>query len=153
MRKRETVYVSCALTGMSADYVGKIKGVIATIQSRGHGMLHWQLVQPSWTPAQLYRHDKRCAKECTVMLVICDERSTGMGMEAAFGIDCVGKPVLFVAHRDSVVTPMVLGAAEVEPNSQLVRYNSLAEVPDLFDAFLAEVREIDMPLFAETIAA
>ncbi len=153
MQKRGTVYVSCALTGMPAEYVGRMKEVIAALQRRGYEMLCWQLVQPNWPSEQLYLHDKHCAKECMAMLVVCDERSTGMGMETAFGIDCVGKPILFAAHRDSLVTPMILGASKVEPNCRMVRYDSLEEVPDLFDDFLAEVYDTPMPLFAETAVA
>ena len=137
--EREVVYVSCGLTGLPQEFVEAIKRVIDIIESRGHRMLRWTIINSSWTPAQIYRHDKQCASDCSVMLMICDERSTGMGMEFAFAI-MRQIPILCVARHGALITPMVLGACEVEPNVSMIRYGEVAEIPDIFNTFLLAVQ-------------
>ena len=77
------------------------------------------------TAEDVYRWDiERCVADCDIFIAICDYPSIGLGWELNEAIR-LGKPTLGVAHEESPVTRLVLGAAEVKSNFVFERYSDL----------------------------
>ncbi len=88
------------------------------------------------TPADVYRWDiGHCVKDCDGLIGICDYPSIGLGYELNEALR-LKKPVLALAHNDSRVTRLVLGAAEIEPNFRFERYDDLKLVLPLINKWL-----------------
>ena len=118
------LYVGCSLTHASEDFKLGVENFKAALRREGHEVFDFVgLVNGS--EREVYEWDiKHCVGECEALVVVCDEPSIGLGYEMCEGVR-LGKPVIAVAHKDSKVTRLVLGAAEVEDNLQFVRYEDI----------------------------
>jgi nucleoside 2-deoxyribosyltransferase len=77
------------------------------------------------TEAHVYNWDiGHCVRNCDAIIGICDYPSIGLGYELGEAVR-LKKPVLAIAHEDSRVTRLILGAAEVEPNFRFERYKNI----------------------------
>jgi nucleoside 2-deoxyribosyltransferase len=122
------IYVGCGLTHAS----DALKADVDALKERLR--LHYSVLDfiglEDSTAAEVYRHDTACVDTCDLFVAICDEPSTGLGMEIARAI-AHQRPTLAVAHESARVSRQVLGAPEHEPAVWLYRYRSLDELDAL----------------------
>jgi hypothetical protein len=125
------LYVGCSLTQASEEFKGQVEELKAALRLDGYEVLDFVGLVKG-TPKDVYEWDiKHCVGACDAFIAICDEPAIGLGFELCEAIR-LGKPVLAVAHKDTRVSRLVPGAAEVEPNLTFERYDDmLADVPKL----------------------
>ncbi len=85
-----------------------------------------------------------CVKGCDALIGICDFPSIGLGYELCEAVR-LKKPVLALALTDSVVTRLVLGAAEAEPNFNFERYKDFPEALKIVNKWLARTSKLKSP--------
>ena len=142
--RKAQLYVGCSLTTAPEEFKSAVERLKGVLREQGYGVFDF-VGLVNGTPKDVYEYDiGHCVQNCDAFIAICDEPSLGLGWELGRATD-LGKPVLAVAHRDSKITRLVLGAAEVEPNLQFARYDDLArDVPPLIGAMLA-ANEVQQP--------
>lgn len=122
------IYVGCSLTGAPEEFVERIELLKDTLKKDYDVADFVGLVAGS--SEDVYNWDiKRCVADCDLMVGVCDIPSIGLGWELSTATQ-LGKKVLAVAQEGSLVTRLVLGAAEVEPNVEFRRYKDMVlDVP------------------------
>ena len=139
MKKAEAkpkLYVGCALTAATEEFKASVERLKDTLRDLGYTVFDF-VGLVAGTPEDVYKYDiGHCVRDCDAFIAICDQPGIGLGWELGEATR-LGKPVLAVAHVDAKVTRLIPGAAEVEPNLHLKRYNDLvSEVPALVEAML-----------------
>jgi hypothetical protein len=114
MKQNLKVYVGCALTHAPEEYRKGISLFKEKLRAKGFEVLDFlwaKLKDPrDVTPKEVYEWDiLGCVKECDLFVAFADIPSTGLGYELGTVIEKYGKPVLVLAHKDSVVTRLVEG--------------------------------------------
>lgn len=132
------IYVGCALSQASEEFRASVELLKEELRAHGHEVYDF-LGLVKGTTSDVYNWDiGECVANCTAFVAICDFPSLGLGMEMDRAIT-LNKPILAVAHQDAVVTRLLLGAAEVEPNVRFERYTDLvSEVPTLVDELVSK---------------
>lgn len=129
MKKLPKLYIGCSLNGAPETFVENVKNVKDLLRSDFEVLDFVGLNYKSTT--QVYKWDiEHCVRSCDLFVAICDERSTGLGWELCEAVH-LGTPILAVAHKDTKVSGLVLGAAELKSNMTFTRYDSLKELPAL----------------------
>ncbi len=135
------VYVGCSLTHASAEFrreieifkenLGKICEVLCFY---GYGT--------GASSHEIYRWDiHECVYKCDLMVAICDLPSTGLGWEMGTQVERRGKPLLAVAHKDALVSDLVLDPRA--PGYSFHRYSNLhTEVFELVRNKLKELQTV-----------
>jgi hypothetical protein len=125
------LYIGCSLTQASEAFKDQVEALKAALRDDGYEVLEF-IGLVKGTPKDVYEWDLRhCVGGCDAFVGICDYPSLGLGWELSEAVR-LGKPALAVAHADSKITRLVIGAAEVEPNLTFARYTSLVDdVPRL----------------------
>lgn len=117
-----TLYVGCGLTHTSDTFRESIKKLKERLGTSFKILDFVGLT--SGTNEDVYRWDiEHCVGTCDVFVAICDEASTGLGFELAIATTR-GIPILAVAQKSSLVTRLVLGAAECNENIHFQRYDT-----------------------------
>ena len=131
------VYVGCSL----AKAPDPFKKSITTLKqelSKSFDVLEF-LGQTKGTDTDVYQHDMSCVANADFVVAICDEPSTGLGVELERA-RLLQKPVLVVAHTGSQVSRLVLGMAEAEPTMRFMRYENLVpDVPRFAEMFSSQM--------------
>lgn len=129
--KKLKLYVGCSLSKASKEFVDSVERLKTALAEDGFEVLDF-LGLTKGTPKDVYEWDiVRNVRTCDVFIAICDEPSTGLGYELCEAVR-VKKPVLAVAHQDTFVTRLVIGASEAEPNLTFARYTDIVtDVPKL----------------------
>lgn len=130
------LYIGCSLTKATEEFRKAVEGLKDEIRGQGYEVFDFVGLIKG-TPRDVYEWDiGHCVKDCDVFIAICDEPSIGLGFEMCEAIR-LGKPTLAIAHEASVVTRVVAGAAEVEPNLTFLRYRDLLkDVPGMVENFV-----------------
>jgi hypothetical protein len=125
---KATLYVGCALRLAPPEFVSSVLRLKERL--RDHFIvIDFVGLKPDVPASTIYTTDIECAASADIMLAICDEPSTGLGMEIQKRIELRKKT--YVAYRaGSTVSKMVTGAAETYPFMHTVVYTS---IEDLFD--------------------
>lgn len=101
------VYVACSLTHAPKKFVGQVEKFKEKLESICD-VLHFVGISDD-TPHDTYLYDvKKCVYGCDLLVAICDYPSTGLGYEMATQVEKRKKPVLAVAHKNSLVTKLIL---------------------------------------------
>jgi nucleoside 2-deoxyribosyltransferase len=134
------LYVGFSLTWASREFSAKVENLKAVLRQKGYHVLDF-FDPVGGTPREVYEWDiGHCVSSCDVFLAICDEASTGLGWELAEAVK-LRKPTLAVAHVNSKVTRLVLGAADTESNLQFEVYEDLVkDIPPVVDKTFADLR-------------
>lgn len=131
METSTKLYVGCSLTHAPEQFKQDVQTFKDTLRDQGHELFDFVgLVDGS--PEDVYQWDiGHCVRDCDAFVAICDYPSTGLGWELCEATR-LNKPVLALAHEQSQVTRLVLGAAAIEPNVTFEYYaNLLDTVPQV----------------------
>lgn len=136
--KRPIIYIGCSLNGAPETFaleVVKLKKIL----KRDYKILEFVGLNYKSTQ-QVYKWDiEHCVRDCDLFVAICDERSTGLGWELSEAVH-LGKPVLAVAHKDTKVSGLVLGASELKYNMTFARYTHLHnDLPKMIKRQLSKI--------------
>ncbi|HEY6789631.1 MAG TPA: hypothetical protein VI365_20215 [Trebonia sp.] len=131
------LYVGFAFSRASEMLISKAEEFKSALRQRGYDVFNF-IGLTKGTSLDVYEWEiKYCIRECDGFIGICDEASIGLGWELGESVR-LGKPTLAVAHVDSMVTRLVLGAAEAEPNLRFETYEDLVrDIPPLVDGLFA----------------
>lgn len=129
------LYVGCALTDALDTFKDEVEDFKDQLRQQGHEVFDFVGLE-NGTAAEVYLWDiKHCVRDSDAFIAICDHPSTGLGWELGEATR-LGKSVLAVAHEQSNVTRLVLGAAAVEPNVHFKNYQRLSDVVPLVEDML-----------------
>ena len=133
--KKKKLYIGCALTNLADEARSKLLSNIEMAKNELRndfdilefkGMADLETDNPL-TPRDIYDFDlKGCVMSADCMLAICDYPSLGLGYELATSIERLGIPVLAVAHKNSIVTRMIIGIDH--PKYEFYRYASFEDI-------------------------
>jgi len=127
MSKAKTLYVGCSITHSPKEALAQVNKFKSDLSDMGYKINDFFDLSVDVTPAEVYRHDiERCIRTSDGFIAICDHPSTGLGFELGEAAN-LNKPVLLLVHKDTHLTRLIIGAAEVLPNFELVRYDSFDE--------------------------
>ena len=124
------VYVGCGLTLAPDGFRRQVEDLKVRLGGICE-VLSFLNFYANHSPHEVYKWDiHRCVAGCDLLLAICDEPSIGLGYEMATQVEKHRKPVLAVAHTNSLVTALVLDPQQ--PGYEFRRYqNLLTDVPEL----------------------
>ena len=114
--------MACPLTHASPSDIEEVEIFKAELRSWGIEVLEF-LGLENGNARDVWDHDIGCVDSCDLLVAICNNPSTGLGIEIARQAMYKGGPVLAVAHKDAKVTRMIL-----DPRLDdfvFVRYNYL----------------------------
>lgn len=132
------LYIGCSLSGAPDDFVQAVEVFKRSLQSDEYDVLEF-VGKIGGTNTQVYEWDiDKCVRRCDAMVAICDLPSTGLGWELATAVS-TRVPILAVAHQQSIVSRLILGAAEVEPTMTFQRYEQLKDVIPAIKQMMNEV--------------
>lgn len=138
---KNKLYVGCGLTHAPEEFKQEVLRFRNALE-KDFDVLKFVGISPETPAAQVYQHDIACVQASDLLVGVCDENSTGLGMEMGYGL-VLGKRILAVAHQNSLVTKMVTGAGESQtaPNFTFARYENLVDdvVPMIHQVFAQEV--------------
>ena len=136
MCTEKRIYVGCSLTQAPERFKKEVAEYKEQLRSAGHQVLEFIGLEGG-TESDVYRWDiEHCVRDCDLMVGVCDSPSIGLGWELGEATR-LGKDVLAIAHEQSSVTRLVLGAAAVEPNVHFMRYAQLADTLPAIEGFMA----------------
>jgi hypothetical protein len=119
------LYVGCALTGASPEFIEKIK-VFKQELAPQYEVLEFLWPKPG-APLEVYQRDiQECVAGCDMMIAFCDRPSMGLGYELGTAVEKYSKPVLAVAHKDSKVSRLIMGVDH--PMYTFSTYDDIEEV-------------------------
>ncbi|MBI4033469.1 hypothetical protein HY379_00540 [Candidatus Saccharibacteria bacterium] len=123
--EKKKIYVGCSLTLASEAFKENAEEVKDRLRSDWDVMEFLGLV--AGTEVDVYQKDiVENVGGCDAFLGICDEPSIGLGWELREAT-ALQKPTLAVAHVDSRVTRLVLGAPAFNPTMAFRRYENMVE--------------------------
>ena len=132
------LYVGCGLTQAPAEFKRQVAELKTELRCLGHSVLEFIGDRPA-TPAEVYTWDiEDCVKQSQAMLALVDYPSLGLGWEMAVAAT-EEIPTLVVARTDSLVSRLVIGAAECQPLFEFERYSDLADIPEQLSRFLGQL--------------
>lgn len=144
--EKKKLYVGCGLTHASEEFKQEVLRFRGALEE-DFEVLKFVGISPETPAARVYEHDITCVTASDLLLGVCDEVSTGLGWEMGYGA-ALGKRILAVAHQDTHVTKMVIGAGEssLAPTVLFERYTNLADdvIPLIHQVFTQEVT-LDSP--------
>lgn len=141
MTKESRIYVGCSLTQAPEKFRDDVRDYKESLRGAGYDVFDFKGLKDG-TEADVYRWDiERCVRQCDILVGVCDYPSLGLGWELAEATR-LGKEVLAIAHEESQITRLILGAAAVEPNVHFARYTDLSDTLPMVDdlAVLLEQR-------------
>jgi hypothetical protein len=129
---QKSLYVGCCLTSAPEEFTDQVEALKDALRLNYNIYDFVGLV--NGTSEDVYRWDiENCVANCDMFVGVCDYPSIGLGWELSESIR-LEKPTLGVAHEDSKVTRLVLGAAAVKPNFSFERYQDMVtDIPCIID--------------------
>ncbi len=132
MNKKKKLYIGCALMNLPEDKRSVLLKNISELKAKLK--TSFEVLEFLWgpgnnTPKDVYQNDIiNCVGNADCMLAICDYPSLGLGYEMATAVEKHGIPVLAVAHKDSLVSKLIIGIDH--KGFEFYRYNSFNDVYD-----------------------
>lgn len=140
-REKPDLYVGCSLTHAPEDFKENVE---ATKVALGK---NWEVMQflglTNGTAEDVYEQDiVRNVGGCDAFVGICDHPSIGLGWELSTATT-LGKPTLALAHKDTKLTRLILGAPAFNPTMRVIRYEDMIEeVPAIVAEEFGVVRDV-----------
>jgi hypothetical protein len=136
----KSLYVGCSLTGASEEFKTSVEEFKQALRDGGYEVFDFVGLIDG-TSKDVYDWDiGHCVANCDALIGICDFPSIGLGYELNEAVN-LKKPVLSIAHENSLVTRLILGAAEVVPRFEVLRYSDIAK--DGLEKTLGWLRGLD----------
>lgn len=133
-----TLYVGCGLTHATPEFIAFVEALKRDLRDTFDVLDFVGLI--AGTERDVYKWDvEHCVGTCHLFLAICDEASSGLGYELAIAVRERGIPTLMVAHKDTKVTRLILGAAACHDNVTFKRYQDPEEIKPMLISFAEEV--------------
>ena len=120
---KQKIYVWCSLTFVSEEYRKSIENFKDTLRGK-YKILDFVGLSVG-TAQDVYEHDRKCVIGCDMLIADCSFPSIGLWYEIATAVEHK-KKIILIAHKDAVVTRMILGIPE--ETAIFLRYESLDEV-------------------------
>lgn len=132
---KKKLYIVCALTNLPKDKREDFLKMISNVKGRLRE--HFEISEflgvddlestEAISPKEIYKHSiKKCVMEADCMLAICDYPAIGLGYEIGTAVEKRGIPVLAMAHKDSLVTRLILGIQH--ENFTFLHYDSKEDI-------------------------
>ena len=141
------VYVGCALTHASEDFKKQVEEFKQELRNVCEVLCFLDIGEA--TPNAVYQHDiHNCVMQSDLLVAITDQPSTGLGYEMATQTEARRKPLLAIAHEDSIVSDLILDTRQ--PGFRFIRYKNLhTDVIPVIQNILAEIwaEHGHLPLF------
>lgn len=137
---RSKLYVGCALTHADEKFRSGVEKLKKNLRAEGYDVLDFLWVlDDDPTPKQVFDWDiGHCVKDCDAFIAICDYPSLGLGYETAEAVNRK-KPVLALAHKDSKVTRLIRGAADVVKDFKFEVYGDIErDIVPMVNAWLKD---------------
>lgn len=131
MRKIK-LYVGCALNGAPSEFIDAVAALKDTLRT-DYDVLDFVGLGTDATPQHIFDFDRKQVTDCDVFLAICDEVSTGLGVELGIATE-LKKPTLAVTHVDTHISAMVVG--NTERTYSFKHYTKLSDIPALLADFV-----------------
>jgi hypothetical protein len=102
------VYIGCSLTYAPEDFKKNVESLKKKLTKDCH-LLHFKGLSDQNIPRDVYIHDiVNNVRQSDLLVAICDYPSTGLGYEIAVQAEDRKMPVLAVAHKDSLVSKLII---------------------------------------------
>lgn len=124
--EKPKLYVGCGLTNAPREFTDRVDLLKAKLREEDWDVMEF-LGTVAGTAEDVYQRDiVENVGGCDAFVGIFDEPSTGLGFELNESLR-LGKPTLGVAHVDTRVTRLVLGAASYHENFNFWLYEDMVE--------------------------
>lgn len=120
---KRKIYVWCSLTFASDAYRKTIEDFKNKLRKK-YELLDFIGLGNGSAP-EVYEYDRNCVLGSDILIAECSYPSTGLWYEIATAIEH-HKTVFLIAHKDAVVTRMILWIPEEK--AMFIRYESLDEI-------------------------
>jgi hypothetical protein len=128
------LYVGCALKHAPPQFVQDILEIRGQL-AKDPRFEVLEFLGPG-NPKDVYAKDiLECVENADIMLAICDLPSLGLGFEMAVHCKHHKRPLLAVAHKDSIVSGLIVGIHNEGP-FEFKRYDDLSSVPAILDKWI-----------------
>ncbi|MBI2355596.1 MAG: hypothetical protein HYV13_00095 [Candidatus Doudnabacteria bacterium] len=131
MAKGKKIYLGAALVHAPEVYRRSILD-LKKILSEQFEVLDFYGYDKAGEARNVYLHDIDCVKNCDFLLAECSYPSLGLGFEIASALN-LNKPVIAVAHKDALVSRMILGIDT--PLFTFMRYESISDIAKIISEF------------------
>jgi hypothetical protein len=132
MRKESRIYVGCSLTQAPEQFRDEVAGYKESLRDAGYEVFDFIGLE-NGTAADVYRWDiEHCVSDCDILVGVCDYPSLGLGWELNEATR-LGKEVLAIAHKQSSISRLILGAADVRSNVHFAHYDNLLDTLPIID--------------------
>lgn len=118
------VYVGCALNQTTDQFQEMVRSFKSTL-TVSHEVLEFKGIGDD-SPEEVSDFDLGCVRACDVFIALCDQPSTGLGIEIGLS-NQLQKPALLVAQSDTV-SKMVRGNHTQNPNCSFRVYSDLEDL-------------------------
>ena len=140
------IYVGCALTYASEEFKTEVEIFKQELRKICEVLCFISISED--TPYAVYYHDiHRCVMVADLVVAVADHPSTGLGYEMATQSEARKKPLLVVAHVNSLVSDLIMDTQQ--PGFQFMRYKNLHDVIPVIQGILSGIwsERNDHPLF------
>lgn len=129
-----TVYVGCGLTHAPQTFIDAVAALKDELRAVGYEVTEFVGLEAG-DRGQVYDADMRAVRQCDIFIAICDEPSTGLGMEIGRAV-AAGTPTIVACHKDTRLSRQPDGASDREPHVYRFRYRQLTDlishIPEYF---------------------
>lgn len=123
----KTVYIGCAIKHAPVGTEEFVQKLRKELHKAGLTVLEYVGTDPNVSSREVYMQDIKQASSADIMIAICDNPSTGMGMEIQKRIE-LGKK-LYIAHKkDSKISRMCLGLVEEYDFVHLLQFDDVKDI-------------------------
>lgn len=135
------IYIGCALTHAPKEFRDMVGRVKDTMRARGFEILDFIGLEKG-TEKDVYIHDLACVDTCDAFVALCDYPAIGLGVEIERALEISKKPTLLLAHQDTHITRLLVGASQVHHMCTLQRYAHREEISDMVEAWLTSIPRV-----------
>lgn len=130
MSRPLSIYVGCALKHATEEYKDSIRLLKDRLSELDNVKVLEFVVNQNATPREIYENDiEGCVASCDFMIAEFSYPSTGLGYEVSVMIEKLNKPVFGFAHKDAVVSSLIVGIKN--KNFSFCTYSDMDEVLDI----------------------
>lgn len=119
------VYVGCSLRKAPEALITQVEKFKSSLNDLDDVEVLKFVGLGDYQDTDVFSHDIYSVESCDIFVAICDEPSTGLGIEIERAMS-LRKPILLPAHQDAEVSKMISGYAKLQANMTYETYQELA---------------------------